>query len=61
MRKIIQYFQKAKLQINIKKYKFSIKQTKYLEFIISIKGIEVNLKKIKIIIIQQILIIIKEV
>jgi len=39
------------LQINIKKYEFNIKRTKYLGFIISTESIKINFKKIEIIII----------
>ncbi len=34
------------LQVDIKKYEFSITETKYLGFIISIKGIKVDPKKV---------------
>ena len=47
--KILQRLQKAGLQVNIKKLKFSIKCIKYLGFIISINGIKADLKKIVII------------
>ena len=35
------------LQVNIKKYKFRVKHIKYFRFIISLKGIKVNSKKVK--------------
>jgi len=34
------------LQANIKKYEFRVKRIKYLRFIVSIDGIEVDLKKV---------------
>ena len=48
--KVIQYLQEAELQIDIKKYKFNTKYIKYLEFIISTENIEIDPKKIEIII-----------
>ncbi len=41
------------LQVNIKKYEFSITKTKYLGFIISTKGIKVDPKKVAIIKVQK--------
>ena len=43
--KVLQQLYKAGLQANIKKLKFSIKQTKYLGFIISINRIEADPEK----------------
>ena len=42
---MIKRLQKAGLQANIKKSKFSVKRTKYLGFIISIDSIETDLEK----------------
>jgi len=47
--KIFIKFWKAELQVNIKKCKFKIIKMKYLKFIIIIKKIKINLKKMKII------------
>ena len=44
--KVLQRLQDADLQTDIKKCKFSIKRIKYLDFIISTDGIEVNSEKI---------------
>ena len=38
---------KVRLQANIKKCKFNVTCTKYLRFVISTKGVKVNLKKVK--------------
>jgi hypothetical protein len=46
---VIERLQKAGLQANIKKSKFSVKCTKYLSFIINIDGIETDLEKTSII------------
>jgi methylmalonyl-CoA mutase cobalamin-binding subunit len=45
VQRVIERLQKAGLQANIKKSEFSVKRTKYLGFIISTKGIEVDLEK----------------
>jgi len=37
------------LQVNIKKYKFGVKRIKYFRFIITIEGIKINPKKVKVI------------
>ena len=42
---MIERLQKAGLQADIKKSEFSVKRTKYLGFIISTKGIKVDLEK----------------
>jgi len=47
--KVFTKFWKVKLQVNIKKYKFKIIKIKYLKFIIIIKEIEINPKKMEII------------
>ena len=44
--KVLQRLQDADLQADIKKCEFSVKRTKYLGFIISTDGIEVNSEKI---------------
>jgi hypothetical protein len=46
---VIERLQKAGLQADIKKFEFSVKHTKYLSFIISIKGIETDLEKTSVI------------
>jgi hypothetical protein len=43
--KVLQQFQEAGLQVNIKKSEFSVKRTKYLGFIISINRIEADPEK----------------
>jgi len=54
VRKVIQRLQEAGLQIDIKKCEFSTKRTKYLGFIVSTEGIEVDPEKIEVIIAWQI-------
>jgi transposase InsO family protein len=54
VRKVIQRLQEAGLQVDIKKCEFSTKRTKYLGFIISTEGIEVDPEKIEVIIAWQI-------
>jgi hypothetical protein len=49
VKKVLEYLRKAGLQADIKKSKFSIKKTKYLGFIISTEGIEVDPEKIAVI------------
>jgi hypothetical protein len=49
VKKVLECLRKAGLQTNIKKSKFSIKRTKYLGFIISTEGIEVDLEKVAVI------------
>ena len=46
---MLKKFQQINLYFNINKYEFYIIRIKYLELIITIKKIEMNLKKIKII------------
>ena len=41
---------KAKLQVNIKKTEFNVTRIKYLKFIVTINDIEVNSKKVQIVI-----------
>ena len=40
---------KAGLQANIRKYEFNVTRTKYLGFVISTNGIEVDLEKVDVI------------
>ena len=47
IKKVLERLQNAGLQANIKKCKFGVKRTKYLGFIISTDGIEVNPKKVE--------------
>jgi hypothetical protein len=49
IRLILQKLYDISLQVDIKKYKFSITRTKYLGFIISTNNILINLEKISII------------
>jgi len=46
VKKVLLKLQKAGFQTNIDKYKFNIIKTKFLSFIISINGLEVNSEKI---------------
>ena len=43
--KVLQQLWEARLQADIKKSEFSVKQTKYLSFIISTEGIETDSRK----------------
>jgi Reverse transcriptase (RNA-dependent DNA polymerase) len=61
VRRVIQRLQEAELQINIKKYEFSTKRIKYLGFIVSTEGIEVDPEKIEVVVAWQIPTIVKEV
>ena len=45
--KVLLQLRKARLQANIKKCEFNITRTKYLRFVISTKGVEVNLEKVR--------------
>ena len=47
--KVLLWLYKARLQVDIKKCKFSVTTTKYLGFIISTKGILVDLAKTEVI------------
>ena len=47
--KVLERLRKAGLQADIKKYEFSVTRTKYLGFIISTNGIEVDPEKVEII------------
>jgi len=43
---VLQRLRDAGLQVDIKKIEFHVTRTKYLDFIISTQGLEINLKKI---------------
>jgi Reverse transcriptase (RNA-dependent DNA polymerase) len=47
VRKVLLQLRKAGLQADIKKCEFNVTCTKYLGFIISTKGIEVDLEKVE--------------
>jgi hypothetical protein len=47
IKKVLERLQNAGLQVDIKKYKFGVKCIKYFRFIVTIKGIKVNTKKVK--------------
>jgi hypothetical protein len=49
VRLVLQYLQEAGLQADLKKCEFDIKHTKYLGFIVSTDGIEVDPEKIAIV------------
>jgi hypothetical protein len=49
IKKVLGRLRKAGLQADIKKSKFSIYYTKYLGFIVSTEGIEVDLEKVEVI------------
>ena len=49
VRKILQRLRDAGLQADIKKCEFNVKRTKYLGFIISTKGIEVDPEKVSVV------------
>jgi len=46
VKKVLERLQNVGLQVNIKKCKFRVKRIKYLGFIVSIDGIEVDPKKV---------------
>jgi type III secretory pathway component EscU len=46
IKKVLQRLCNTGLQVDLKKYEFHVIQTKYLGFIITTKGIEVNLEKV---------------
>ena len=46
IKKVLNKFKKAELQVNIRKYKFYTKETRFLGFIIGVNGIRVNKTKI---------------
>ena len=47
VKKVLERLQNIGLQVDIKKYKFRVKHIKYFGFIVTIKGIKVNPKKVK--------------
>jgi hypothetical protein len=47
--KVLEQLRKAGLQANIKKSEFQVTKTKFLRFIVSTKGIEIDLAKIEVI------------
>ena len=49
VKKMLQYFKKADLQVNIKKSKFSVQSIKFLSFIISTEDIAMNFEKITVV------------
>ena len=49
VKKVLERLRYTSLQIDLKKCKFHVTRTKYLGFIVSTNGIEVNLDKISII------------
>ena len=49
IKKVLERLQNVGLQVDIKKYKFRAKYTKSFRFIVVIKGIKVNFKKVKVI------------
>jgi Reverse transcriptase (RNA-dependent DNA polymerase) len=49
VKKVLERLRNSGLQANIKKCEFGVKRTRYLGFIVSTSGIEVDLEKIKVI------------
>ena len=49
VKKVLDRLRDAGLQADIKKCEFRVKRTKYLGFIVSTSGIEVDLEKVKVI------------
>ena len=49
MRKVLQRLLKAGLYVDINKNEFKVKKTRFLGFIISIEGVEVNPEKVSVI------------
>ncbi len=47
--KVLQKLREARLQADIKKYEFGVKQTKYLGFIMTTNSIKVNPDKVSVI------------
>jgi hypothetical protein len=47
VKQVVEQLQAARLQVDIKKCEFSVKRTKYLGFIISTDGIQVDLDKVR--------------
>jgi len=49
VRKVLERLREAGLQVDIKKSKFDMTRTKYLRFIVSTKGVEVDPEKVSVI------------
>jgi len=49
VQKMLQRLKDIRLNVNIKKYDFSVKEVKYLKLIISIKGVRIDPEKVYII------------
>jgi Reverse transcriptase (RNA-dependent DNA polymerase) len=49
VKKVLERLQNARLKVDIKKYKFRVKCTKYLGFIVSTNGIKADLDKVKVV------------
>jgi len=49
MKKVLNCLYNISLQADIKNYKFEVKRTKYLKFIVSTSSIKVDLEKVKVI------------
>jgi len=49
IKKVLDCFYNAGLQVDIKKCEFEVKRTKYLKFIVSTSSIKVDLEKVKVI------------
>ena len=49
MKDVLRYLQEVGLKLNLKKYKFNKLEVEFLRYIIGIKGIKINSKKIKVI------------
>ena len=49
VKKVLERFQNARLQVDIKKCEFRVKCTKYLEFIVSTNSIKTDLNKVKVV------------
>ena len=47
IKKVLERLRNAGLQVNIKKCEFGVKHIKYLGFIVTTEGIEVNTKKVE--------------
>jgi hypothetical protein len=49
VKKVLERFQNARLQVDIKKCKFKVKCIKYLKFIVSTNSIKTDLDKVKVV------------
>ena len=49
VRKVLKRLREAGLQVDIKKSKFDVTRTKYLRFIVSTKGVEVDPEKVSVV------------